>query len=167
MISMTLCALYAIVLIACVLNYASIVQCYPSTLSLEEQLMQQQMQQMQQEQAESISETFLDEVRQMIEQKFSHSSETVAPEIEVSATTIASATKAADVFGSDEEHMDEPSTPLNTEIEERPPPKSPRPKQMSDWPKLDLRLGQVVAISIGTDGHPVLFHRADRIWTEE
>lgn len=38
---------------------------------------------------------------------------------------------------------------------------------MSDWPKLDLRLGQVVAVSIGVDGHPVIFHRADRIWTDE
>lgn len=38
---------------------------------------------------------------------------------------------------------------------------------MTDWPKLDLRLGQVVAVSIGLDGHPVIFHRADRIWTDE
>lgn len=39
--------------------------------------------------------------------------------------------------------------------------------QVADWPKLDLRLGQVVAVSIGIDGHPVIFHRADRIWTDE
>lgn len=44
---------------------------------------------------------------------------------------------------------------------------SPKPVQVTDWPKLDLRLGQVVAVSIGTDGHPVIFHRADRIWTDE
>lgn len=43
----------------------------------------------------------------------------------------------------------------------------PKPKEIPDWPKNDLKLGQVTAVAIHPDGHPVLFHRHDRVWNEE
>lgn len=43
----------------------------------------------------------------------------------------------------------------------------PKPRQIDDWPKQDLHLGQVTAVAIHPDGNPVLFHRHDRVWNEE
>lgn len=42
-----------------------------------------------------------------------------------------------------------------------------KPRQITDWPKNELKLGQVTAVSIHPDGNPVIFHRHDRIWNEE
>lgn len=130
----------------------------PSTLLQDEQ-------QQQQEQAEAISENFFDEVRQLLEQKIIHSSETAAA-IDIDFTT----TESPPIVNIDE-HTAEPTaapSPIETDRKEIASTiKSPKPMQVTDWPKLDLRLGQVVAVSIGLDGHPVIFHRADRIWTDE
>lgn len=43
----------------------------------------------------------------------------------------------------------------------------PKPRQIDDWPKADLKLGQITAVAIHPDGNPVLFHRHDRVWNEE
>ncbi|XP_005182185.1 peptidyl-alpha-hydroxyglycine alpha-amidating lyase 1 [Musca domestica] len=36
----------------------------------------------------------------------------------------------------------------------------------SSWPKMDVKLGSVTAVSFDKDGHIVLFHRCDRIWDQ-
>lgn len=58
----------------------------------------------------------------------------------------------------------EVNTSVDTPVAIEPPPK---PNLIADWPKNDLKLGQVTAVSIHPDGHPVLFHRDDRVWNEE
>lgn len=42
----------------------------------------------------------------------------------------------------------------------------PRPKEVADWPKEPLDVGQITAVSINSKGQPVIFHRADRRWDE-
>lgn len=147
------------------------------------------------EQAESISENFFDEVRQLIEQKLGGTASEMDydlsttemfghhPEERVIETTIPA---------EDEDHSKTIDLPRKQSsltysrcvqygsngfvclfffgvffVNDNLAVYSPKPIQVTDWPKLDLRLGQVVAVSIGTDGHPVIFHRADRIWTDE
>ena len=36
-----------------------------------------------------------------------------------------------------------------------------------DWPKHDLKLGQIGGLDVAADGHPSVFHRADRTWESE
>ena len=36
-----------------------------------------------------------------------------------------------------------------------------------DWPDYDLNLGQIGGVDVGADGHPNVFHRADRMWESE
>lgn len=46
--------------------------------------------------------------------------------------------------------------------------KPPRPKEVINWPSNQLvRFGQITAVAINPHGNPVIFHRGDRIWTEE
>lgn len=45
--------------------------------------------------------------------------------------------------------------------------KPPRPKEVTNWPSTNLRVGQITAVAINPDGNPVIFHRGDRIWNEE
>lgn len=132
----------------------------PQSILQDEQYRQRQ----QQEQAEAINENFYDEVRQLLEQKFGHSSE-AAVETETVLTTPAAPSES----DSEEQYIEQTtvSTPQVSLKNTLPAVKPPSPKKVNDWPKLDLRLGQVTAVSIGLDGHPVIFHRADRIWTEE
>lgn len=40
----------------------------------------------------------------------------------------------------------------------------PTPVLVENWPKTNHKLGQVTAVSIDTQGKPVIFHRADRYW---
>lgn len=165
MVSMTIYKICIVILAVCVFDSFIFVRCYPSTETLEEQLFQQQQQKQQQEQAEEISESFLHDVKELIEEKIAHSLETV--ENDEVPITESSDDSIDDSVG--DEHVNEQSTHAESDLDDRtrPAPISPRPKQVNDWPKLDLRLGQVVAISIGVDGHPVIFHRADRVWTAE
>lgn len=55
----------------------------------------------------------------------------------------------------------------STSMEPSIPIVPPKPNEIPDWPKNDLKLGQVTAVAINPDGHPVLFHRHDRVWNEE
>lgn len=43
----------------------------------------------------------------------------------------------------------------------------PRPKEVTNWPSTNLRVGQITAVAINPDGNPVIFHRGDRIWNED
>lgn len=44
----------------------------------------------------------------------------------------------------------------------------PKPKEIKGWPKVPLKnIGQITAVSVNPDGNPVIFHRADRVWTAE
>jgi hypothetical protein len=43
----------------------------------------------------------------------------------------------------------------------------PKPKEVKNWPLHPLNVGQITAVAVDTKGNPVLFHRADRIWTVE
>lgn len=43
----------------------------------------------------------------------------------------------------------------------------PKPKEVKNWPKKALNVGQITAVAINLDGNPVIFHRADRVWNEE
>lgn len=43
----------------------------------------------------------------------------------------------------------------------------PRPKEIKSWPASALRVGQITAVAINPDGNPVIFHRGERVWTEE
>lgn len=164
MVSMTVYTYSIVILAIYAFGSSTFVKCHPTTEILEEQLYQQQQHKQQQEQAEEISESFLHEVKQLIEQKLTHSLEAT----DSSEDVITTPDYATDHSATDE-HNGEESTQSESEPHDssRLAPISPRPKQVNDWPKLDLRLGQVVAISIGVDGHPVIFHRADRIWTAE
>lgn len=38
---------------------------------------------------------------------------------------------------------------------------------VDDWPSVDLNLGQIGGIAICKQGHPTVFHRADRSWEAE
>lgn len=142
------------------------VQSYPSSDA--QQTQQDEIEQ--QQQAESISENFFDEVRQLIEQKLLHSSETtIDTETVAAATTSTPSPPLSNV--NEHQIVQQPTTtqlvPKETSVQTYPAVNSPKPQRVSDWPKWDLRLGQVTAVAIGIDGHPVIFHRADRIWTEE
>lgn len=147
-----------ILLLICISNRSNYVETLPSTVLQDEQ-------QQQQEQAEAISENFFDEVRQLLEQKIMHSSETAAA-LDIDVTT----SESPPIVNAEEHTIETTisSSAIETARKEIASTiKSPKPTQVTDWPKLDLRLGQVVAVSIGLDGHPVIFHRADRIWTDE
>lgn len=133
----------------------------------QQQQEQQEQQQEQVDQAEVINENFYDEVRQLLDQKALENSDSVASI--ATAATLTTTTTTVSGVNSEERALD--STTLvssdsfstdTTSVQN-----VPKPRQISDWPKLDLRLGQVVAVSIGVDGHPVIFHRADRVWTDE
>uniref|UniRef100_A0A336LKU6 peptidylamidoglycolate lyase n=1 Tax=Culicoides sonorensis TaxID=179676 RepID=A0A336LKU6_CULSO len=44
----------------------------------------------------------------------------------------------------------------------------PKPKEIKGWPSVPLKnIGQITAVSVNPDGNPVIFHRADRVWTAE
>lgn len=62
---------------------------------------------------------------------------------------------------------DEPeATRVSTDtlVSTDPPPK---PQKIDDWPKVEIKLGQITAVAIHPDGNPVAFHRHDRVWNEE
>ncbi|CAH0552204.1 unnamed protein product [Brassicogethes aeneus] len=42
--------------------------------------------------------------------------------------------------------------------------KPDRPRAVKYWPHENLTLGQVSAVSVNSQLHPVIFHRADRVW---
>lgn len=44
---------------------------------------------------------------------------------------------------------------------------SDRPKATPNWPQRDLKLGQVTGVAVNSALHPVIFHRADRVWDAE
>lgn len=162
MVAVSSCWLYVVAFLVCSAGSMRYVQSYPPSA---QQAEQEEMQQQQQD--ESISENFFDEVRQLIEQKLLHSSEATV-EVETATTS----TPSPPISNVDEQHIvQQQSTtqvvPKETTAQRYPTVNSPKPKQVSDWPKWDLRLGQVTAVAIGVDGHPVIFHRADRIWTDE
>lgn len=162
MVAISSCWLYVVAFLVCSAGSIRYVQSYPPSAQ------QAQQEEMQQQQDESISENFFDEVRQLIEQKLLHSETTVDAEAAPATTT----TPSPPISNTDEQQVvHHQSTtqvvPKETNVQTYPTVNSPKPKQVSDWPKWDLRLGQVTAVAIGIDGHPVIFHRADRIWTEE
>lgn len=164
MVAISSCWLYVVAFLVCSAGSIRYVQSYPPSA---QQTQQEEMQQQQQD--ESISENFFDEVRQLIEQKLLHSSE---PTVDAEAAVATSSTSSAPISNADEQQIvQQQSTtqavPKETSVQTYPTVNSPKPKRVSDWPKWDLRLGQVTAVAIGTDGHPVIFHRADRIWTDE
>lgn len=43
----------------------------------------------------------------------------------------------------------------------------PKPKEVKNWPKTPLNVGQITAVAINPEGNPVIFHRGSRVWTEE
>lgn len=43
----------------------------------------------------------------------------------------------------------------------------PKPREIKGWPKVKTEFGQITAVAINTDGNPVIFHRADRVWKAE
>lgn len=155
MISRSAIEFYFIVLLMCISKRCNYVETLPSTL--------QQDEQQQAEQAEAISENFFDEVRQLLEQKLGASETAVATatDHELSTTELPAISEERAIQTTIQPVINDRIRDSVSGI------KSPKPIQVSDWPKLDLRLGQVVAVSIGLDGHPVIFHRADRIWTDE
>lgn len=156
---------YCLFFVTLLCHYSgSLPQSFSPFFSQDEQPEQQPEQQQEEKasQAETINENFYDEVRQLLEQKSLDNSEAVANVAPVTTTTAAGPNSDERILDSttlnNAEHLSTERTILQN---------IPKPQQISDWPKLDLRLGQVVAISIGIDGHPVIFHRADRVWTEE
>lgn len=142
-----------VVLLLYISKSCNFVETIPSTIIQDEQ--------QQAEQAEAISDNFFDEVRQLIEQKLGASEAVTDHELTTTESSI--------IINSDEHAVQTSITPvINDRVREMVSSiKSPKPVKVTDWPKLDLRLGQVVAVSIGLDGHPVIFHRADRVWTDE
>lgn len=142
----------------------------PSTYVLQDESQPQSDQQ-----AESISERFFDEVRQLLEQKISsEAAAAAAADLDVTTTTESSVineenaeTTISVSDGAAASAVAAAGAANRMAKDNLPAIRPPKPVQVSDWPKLDLRLGQVVAVSIGVDGHPVIFHRADRIWTDE
>lgn len=63
-------------------------------------------------------------------------------------------------------HLDRADASTETQAHQGSLAPPPKPREIRDWPKNDLKLGQVTAIAIHPDGNPVLFHRHDRIWKE-
>lgn len=153
MVSRSVSEIGLVVLLLCISKSCNFVETLPSTVIQDEQ--------QQAEQVETNSENFFDEVRHLIEQKLGASEAATDHELTTTESSI--------IVNSDEHAVQTTVTPvINDRIRETVSTiKSPKPVQVTDWPKLDLRLGQVVAVSIGLDGHPVIFHRADRIWTDE
>lgn len=44
----------------------------------------------------------------------------------------------------------------------------PKPKEIKGWPMVALKnIGQITAVSVNPDGNPVIFHRAERVWSAE
>lgn len=153
MVSRSVSEICLVVLLLCISKSCNFVETLPSTIIQDEQ--------QQAEQAEAISENFFDEVRQLIEQKLGASEAVTDHELTTTESSI--------IINSDEHAVQTTiMSVINDRVRETVSSiKSPKPVKVTDWPKLDLRLGQVVAVSIGLDGHPVIFHRADRVWTDE
>lgn len=171
MVAISSCWLYVVAFLVCSAGSMRYVQSYPPSAQEAQEIQEAQQEEMQQQQQdESISDNFFDEVRQLIEQKLLHSSETtVDVEAAAAATTSTTSSPISNVDEQQvaQQHSTTQVVPKETSVQTYPTVNSPKPKQVSDWPKWDLRLGQVTAVAIGIDGHPVIFHRADRVWTEE
>lgn len=44
--------------------------------------------------------------------------------------------------------------------------KPTRPVEVPGWPKTELAVGQITAVSINSKGQPVIFHRGTVVWDE-
>lgn len=42
--------------------------------------------------------------------------------------------------------------------------KPSKPVKIENWPRQDLKLGQVSAVSVDEEGNPVIFHRGNAVW---
>lgn len=97
-----------------------------------------------------INDEFFDEVRQLLEQKQqkqSHQQQFIKQ----------------DIVGEENEDNGQLEQYRYQNVDS-----PPKPREIKDWPTVALKnIGQITAVSVNPDGNPVIFHRADRVWTAE